>query len=352
MTLPLISIIIPTYNRAHFIGACIQSVLDQSVLPAEIIVVDDGSTDDTETVVRSVDSERVRYFRKANSGAPDTRNFAAERAEGEFIITIGSDDVMLPGAMESIVDAYQENPECDFYYGDLIVTSAELNPRIHIRYADFENRESDLASALAFTSQICDGFGMLKRSFLLENGGYSSEFAKCHDWEFWARTSEHIRVKRVDAALGYWRWHDSNISVKRNPGSAGSPDRIIQDRGRMVSSPEAHLINLGWEGLENRKLDRPVYVWGAGAYGIAVKLMLEYMGVEPVLFVDSDPSKCGTEFEGLNVVNPESLMSAKSKPFVVVGSVYEHEIAAELEEMGFREKMDYHRVHGVEYHRI
>ena len=95
---PTVSIIIPTYNRAHFLGEAIQSVLDQTYQDFEIIVIDDASTDNTEELVKSFGDERIRYIRlKENSGASSVpRNTGLRAARGEYIAFLDSDDRWFP----------------------------------------------------------------------------------------------------------------------------------------------------------------------------------------------------------------------------------------------------------------
>jgi glycosyltransferase involved in cell wall biosynthesis len=97
---PFFSIIIPTYNRAHLIGNTIQSVLSQSYPHFEIIVVDDGSTDNTEDVIASFDSPKIRYIKIKNSERGYARNYGAKQAKGEWLYFLDSDDKLYPNHLE------------------------------------------------------------------------------------------------------------------------------------------------------------------------------------------------------------------------------------------------------------
>ena len=107
-----VSVIIPTYNRAHLIGRAITSVLHQSFKDFEIIVIDDGSTDDTRAVVMSFEDDRVVYERlPANKGVHEARNRGMELATGEYLAFLDSDDELLPQALERCVDMFSSLPE-------------------------------------------------------------------------------------------------------------------------------------------------------------------------------------------------------------------------------------------------
>ncbi|WP_320535868.1 glycosyltransferase family A protein [Pseudarthrobacter sp. IC2-21] len=97
---PLVSIVISTYNRADYIADCLYSIQSQTVQNFEVILVDDGSTDNTSDVVASFDDPRIRYFRRSNAGISASRNFGARQSRGHFIAVHDDDDIMLPWRLE------------------------------------------------------------------------------------------------------------------------------------------------------------------------------------------------------------------------------------------------------------
>ena len=102
----IFTVVIPTHNRAHLIQRTIQSVLNQTFTDFELIVVDDGSTDDTSDVVSSFDDVRVRYLYKVNSGAADARNLGAKEAAGKYLTFLDSDDEVTPYWLEKIYSVF------------------------------------------------------------------------------------------------------------------------------------------------------------------------------------------------------------------------------------------------------
>lgn len=122
---PTVSVIIPTYNRAHLIGASIQSVLNQTYQDFELIVVDDGSTDNTEAVVKSFKDPRIHYIRhKENRGGSAARNTGIKSARGEYIAFLDSDDEWFPTKMEKQMEIFDNGPKdlgvvyCGTFYLD------------------------------------------------------------------------------------------------------------------------------------------------------------------------------------------------------------------------------------------
>lgn len=108
--IPLISIIIPLYNKEKNIESTIVSVLSQSYKKFEIIIVDDGSTDGSATIVKSINDSRIKYYYKNNGGVSSARNYGVKKATGQWILFLDADDILLPlclKKMTSILDIYK-----------------------------------------------------------------------------------------------------------------------------------------------------------------------------------------------------------------------------------------------------
>jgi glycosyltransferase involved in cell wall biosynthesis len=120
MTTPAVSILLPTYNRARFLPKAFEAIRAQAFTDWELVVVDDGSADDTEAVVRAETAgwaQPVRYVRQANAGAYGARNTALDLARGEHVAFYDSDDVWLPHHLADCVGALRDNPDLDWVYG-------------------------------------------------------------------------------------------------------------------------------------------------------------------------------------------------------------------------------------------
>src|SRR5215212_9338337 len=111
----LVSVIIPCYNQAHFLGEAIESVLSQSYKNFEIIVVDDGSSDNTSEVASSY--EEVRLVRQENRGLSAARNAGITHSEGEYLVFLDADDRLLPKALEAGLECFEAHPECALVAG-------------------------------------------------------------------------------------------------------------------------------------------------------------------------------------------------------------------------------------------
>jgi glycosyltransferase involved in cell wall biosynthesis len=118
---PLVTVVIPAYNSARYIGETLQSVLSQEYLRLEVIVVDDGSTDNTEDAVKKFDSSRVTYLRQPNSGGPSRpRNTGIQESRGQYIALIDSDDIMLPGKLARAVRLFMREPHLGLVFTNFV----------------------------------------------------------------------------------------------------------------------------------------------------------------------------------------------------------------------------------------
>src|SRR3990172_11738749 len=121
MTVPLVSVIIPTYNGSRFIRETIQSVIGQSYSKIEIIVIDDGSTDDTSLVVKSITDQRITYIQQKNAGVSTARNHGITVSKGDYIAFLDHDDVWLPCKLEKQLSLFEQNPKVAMVYADTFI---------------------------------------------------------------------------------------------------------------------------------------------------------------------------------------------------------------------------------------
>lgn len=213
--LPLISVCIPTYNRAGYISDCIRSVLDQADGRIEILVVDDGSTDDTEAIVQGLGRPEVRYIRKPHTNGSDTRNLAVAEAKGEFILWVDSDDLLMPGAIRAHRKAMRAHPDADVFYGNLkIFGETSRTPTAQLMYEDYWQRNDYLLSLLVRGNGLPHGGTMVRTRLYDRVGRYDPEFVRAHDYEFWCRAATQAKIKHVGSFIYLWRWHDSNMSAR------------------------------------------------------------------------------------------------------------------------------------------
>ena len=210
---PRVSIIIFTYNGARYLREAIQSALDQKYENFEVIVVDDGSTDDTQEIIGAMATDRLRSIRQDHRGGPAARNRGIAEAAGEFIVWLGSDDVLLPDCLALHVGVAKRFPDADVVYGNIVLCDADLKELQVLRYADWYGKNDLLPSAMLLQNVIPDGGTLVRKECYNRIGGYDESFLRAHDYEWWSRLLRRAVFKYNDTPVYRWRWHGKNLGA-------------------------------------------------------------------------------------------------------------------------------------------
>jgi len=186
---PRVSVIIPTYNRAHLIDRAIQSVLSQTYQDFEVIVVDDGSTDKTEEVVLSFGSEKMRYVRhETNRGVAAARNTGVRVARGEYIAFQDSDDEWYPNRLEIISKIVEDRKDIDFIisYGKVMKNGEIIGDVGRAPWINDLSKE-ELVVRLFSGNFIALQAVVVKKEKIIEVGGFDESFPSAEDYDLWLR---------------------------------------------------------------------------------------------------------------------------------------------------------------------
>ena len=179
---PLVSAIIPTHNRADLLRRALKSVISQTYQPIEIIVVDDGSTDETESIVGEFknDSPLIYLKNEEARGAPVARNKGIQAASGDFIAGLDDDDEWNPERIERLVQAYDDSFSC-------ITSNVKMQYENHT--ATWHKQEIITLDDLLYSNQVGNQV-LVKRDRLLEIGGFDEQLAAAQDYDLWIRLCE------------------------------------------------------------------------------------------------------------------------------------------------------------------
>ena len=207
----LVSVVIPCYNQARYLGEAIESVLAQGYGRAEVIVVDDGSTDGTAEVAARYPA--VRCVRQENSGRPAVaRNRGLRESRGEYIVFLDADDRLLPGALEAGARLLDESPECAFVAGRCRAMSPEGIPLAAVSASP---AETDFYSALLRKNYIwTPGSVMFRRSAVEGVGGFDTDEGKkgAEDYDLYLRITGRSHARFHDAVVLEYRDHGDSLS--------------------------------------------------------------------------------------------------------------------------------------------
>lgn len=235
-----VSVVIPAFNSAKYIGEAIQSVLDQSQLPSEIVVVDDGSTDNTREVAQKYP---VKYIHQGNAGPSAARNTGISNSNGEFVAFLDADDLWIPHKLAIQLKAFKEHPEAGFsfstvwnlYTGDNPSISKapyyppQLESWLRETGSSGEGACGSAYELLLHKNCVATSSMVVRRSLIEQAGVFDVRLRGCEDYDYWirlARLSPAVFIKQptsryriVDDGLsGMWqarfdRFYDTAIRV-------------------------------------------------------------------------------------------------------------------------------------------
>lgn len=209
---PLVSVVIPCFNQGQFLAEAIASVLGQTYQHYEILVVDDGSTDQTAKV--AADSSRVRYLYQTNRGLAAARNTGWRASQGAYLVFLDADDRLLPQALEAGVRCLQAAPEAAFGAGHFRYLHADGT----VRHEDIqESRTADPYAAFLHGNYLAmHATVMYRRQALAAVGGFRDCLRACEDYDLYLRLSRVALVVRHTGLVAEYRQHPGNMS--RDPG--------------------------------------------------------------------------------------------------------------------------------------
>lgn len=212
MSQPLVSVIIPTCNSAHYLPATLDAVFAQTWRDFEVLVVDDASTDDTEASL-SPYRERIRLLRRDERGGPArARNQALREARGEFIAFVDADDLWLPSKLERQVAWLQEHPDDAVVFTDYSVFD-EAGCLSESKKEECGGiPQGRIFHDLLFGRFVAMSTVMLRRSCLDKVGLFDEELTGAEDYNLYLRLAHDYSFGFLDEVLLDKRWHEGNLS--------------------------------------------------------------------------------------------------------------------------------------------
>lgn len=211
MAEPKVSVIIPTYNFGRFVAAAVESALNQTFTDLEVIVVDDGSTDDTREVLRPF-GERISYLYQENQGVCAARNRGIREARGEFVAFLDSDDEWLPHKLARQVPVLEAAREVGLVHSNALIVDEEGETRVAFEGVDEEVLSRGLARHLLFGNCVICPTVVVRRRCLERVGPFDASLPGCEDWDMWHRIARVSEVAYIGEPLAKYRRHALSAS--------------------------------------------------------------------------------------------------------------------------------------------
>jgi glycosyltransferase involved in cell wall biosynthesis len=220
---PLVSVIIPAYNHELYVQEALQSVINQTYKNIQLIVINDGSTDETGTVITNFiennNNFNIEYFSKPNEGICRTLNKGLELAKGKYVAFLASDDMWTSDRIEKQVQLMEENANIGLVFSDnyfirnnQIAQIKGTDYKPSIKKCFINNIQNINMYEKLLTEDIIPALTVLIRKECLDKVGGFDNNLKAEDYDMWLRMAKEFPMAFIDEPLAYYRIHDTNIS--------------------------------------------------------------------------------------------------------------------------------------------
>jgi len=215
-TTPDVSVIVPTHNRAHLVAEAVDSVLAQTFGNLEVIVIDDGSTDNTLEVLQTFSDSRIRVIRQNNLGISGARNTGIRAARGKYIAFLDSDDIWLPELLATEVPVLEERPEIDIVYAKAQAMDAAGNPKPQT-LGTTERFPGEYLRSMLYGFFGCLPTTILRRECFDSVGLFDESLKGRVDWDMFLRMSQYHRFRFINRVLARYRFHEGRTTGPKSP---------------------------------------------------------------------------------------------------------------------------------------
>lgn len=348
----LVSIAIPCYKQACFLREAVESVVAQTYRNWELLIVDDGSPDDTSKVanqlIRKHPNRKIRLIKQNNSGLAASRNVAFQQSQGDLLLPLDADDKLTPSFIETLLGSLAENPSYSIAYCDIHYFGS----------LDYLHKVSDFDyHKLLYRNHI--NYCSLYKKKLFESRQYNPNMRWGYeDWDFWI--SQCTRKAKAIHTAGYlfeYRKKDSSMLTQAQEHDTELKSQIVKN------TPEAYQgYALAWADKVSRDAEyaknfniqgrhfewlvrlstaspRPIQIWGTGRAGQEAFAYLSKLGIGVSGFIDSLKTGRVDQLEGYPIKLPSDALA--ENPFVIIASMHHSEIRSQLHSMNFTAEKDY-----------
>jgi glycosyltransferase involved in cell wall biosynthesis len=209
---PAVSVVIATYNYGRFLAGALRSALAQTCTDVEVLVVDDGSTDDTPDVVRGfLQDPRVRYHRTAHQGQPRAKNTGIRLATAPLVAFLDADDLWLPHKLERQVERFAADPGLGVVYSRRLLMDEEGHD---LEYPQPPLYRGNVVAEMFRDNFVCFSSAVVRREVFREAGLFDETIPLAIDYDLWLRAASRFRFDYVDEPLVRYRVGHANLSQR------------------------------------------------------------------------------------------------------------------------------------------
>ncbi len=220
MSAPLITVYITNYNYGKYLSKAVNSVLEQTLTDYEIIIIDDGSTDNSREIIEQFENHpKIDVIFQLNKGLNVTNNIALRVARGKYIMRLDADDYLDPKALEVLSSKLEVDDELGLVFPDYYLVDANNEILSAEKRHDFSNGVS------LYDQPAHGAVTLIRKEYLIKLGGYDEEFSCQDGYELWVKFVARFKVDNVNEPLFYYRQHGANLTTNEN--------RILEERAKI-----------------------------------------------------------------------------------------------------------------------
>jgi len=257
---PFISVIIPTYNHATYIGEALDSVLQQTYENLEIIIIDNYSDDNTEQIVSSIKDLRIQYWKFHNDGViAASRNFGVDKANGKIIAFLDSDDIWEPEKLHHQVQHLETNNDISIVASNYYIIGESPLWRNRLNF-DNKMYKDYYYQDLVLDNTVINSSAIVKRDVFDKVGGLDEnpQYIAFEDWDLWLRCCQHGKLRIISTPVVGYRIHSGNA---KNKLDIHTRSLILLEKHRTLGNLDSKLFKNAF-GIRSLLLGRSYYTSG------------------------------------------------------------------------------------------
>ena len=223
---PLVSVLLPAYNAGNFITEAINSIISQTYKNLEIIIINDGSTDDTEEKINNIKDHRIKLFEnEVNLGLIQTLNKGIELCNGKYIARMDADDISFPKRIELQVQKLEENSE----YGICGTWFETYNGSKLLSTSKYNVSNDEIQIHLLYQIHLCHGTAIFRKE-VLDYFKFDKNYVHAEDFELWSRIKTKYKMTNIPEILYRVNRHENNVSVLNSKVQTKNTLRIMSNQ--------------------------------------------------------------------------------------------------------------------------
>ena len=253
---PLVSVIMPVYNGGKYIASAVECVLIQNYRNFELIIIDDGSKDNTKLIIEGFKDEKIRYFGKKNEGPAAARNVGIKNSQGQFVVLLDADDMMTPDFISGHLQEFEKRPDADLIYCDDCLIDEKDKPIRVISRPEYKDSRKVIQDLFSSGFPVVPFRTCIRKEVFEKIGLYDEELLVAEDYDMIRRfVKQQLKLYHLPRALYLRRLTSGGLSRSFSEEKARSHFEVVRRIAETFEYDEL-FPGVKWEKIapENRQM--------------------------------------------------------------------------------------------------